>query len=169
MIMLDFLLDYYPPRCILSVLLVFSLNRPDCQGGLDRAGRRCNAPDREPYCLGSMIMSTVTQNTSEVNAEALHRAVTSQSLTNYPTIFQGFIARGIPEDEIMPRENIFTYAAWKALGRQVKKGEHGVKICTFIPMESKEKDPETDEIKVKTSSRPRMTTVFHISQTKGVA
>ena len=113
-------------------------------------------------------METVTQNTSQVNAEALQRAVTSQSVSNYGTIFDGFLARGIPEDEIIPRENVFTYAAWKALGRQVCKGQHGVKICTFIPMETKEKDPETGEVKIKTSSRPRLTTVFHISQTKGV-
>ncbi len=117
-------------------------------------------------------MNTVTQNRTEVNnrqAEALQRAVTNQSLSNYPTIFQGFMARGIPETDILPRENVFTYAAWRALGRQVCKGEHGVRICTFVPMESKEKDPETGEVKVKTSSRPRMTTVFHISQTKEVA
>ena len=117
-------------------------------------------------------MSTVTQNRTEVNdrqAEALHRAVTNQSLSNYPTIFEGFLARGIPEDQILPRENVFTYAAWRALGRQVKKGEHGVRICTFVPMESKDKDPKTGEVKIKTSSRPRMTTVFHVSQTKEVA
>ncbi len=117
-------------------------------------------------------MNTVTENRTEVNnrqAEALSRAINNRSLSNYPTIFEGFLARGIPEDEIRPRENIFTYNAWRALGRQVKKGEHGVKICTFVPMDSKEKDAETGEVKVKTSSRPRMTTVFHVSQTKEVA
>lgn len=116
-------------------------------------------------------METVTQDRPQVNdrhAEALARAVESNSVSNYGTIFEGFLARGIPEDDILPRTNVFTYAAWKALGRQVKKGEHGVKICTFIPMESKEKDPETGEVKIKTSSRPRMTTVFHLSQTKEV-
>ena len=116
-------------------------------------------------------MSTLTANQTEVNdrqAEALHRAVTNRSLSNYPTIYEGFLARGIPEDQILPRENVFTYAAWRALGRQVKKGEHGVKICTFVPMESKEKDLETGEVKIKTTSRPRMTTVFHVSQTKAV-
>ncbi len=117
-------------------------------------------------------MNTVSQNTPEVNdrhAEALQRAVSSQSVSNYGTIFDGFLARGIAEDDILPRTNIFTYAAWRALGRQVCKGEHGVRICTFVPMDSKETDPETGKVKIKTSSRPRMTTVFHISQTKGVA
>ncbi len=116
-------------------------------------------------------MNTVAENQTEVNtrqAEALHRAVTNRSLSNYPTIFEGFMARGIPEDEILPRENVFTFMAWRAVGRTVKKGEHGVKICTFVPMESKEKDLETGEVKIKTTSRPRMTTVFHVSQTKAV-
>ena len=111
-------------------------------------------------------MSNVKENQSKVNAEALHRAVTNQSLSNYPAIYQGFVERGIAESDILPRENVFTYAAWKALGRQVKKGEHGVKICTFVPIESKEKNTDTGEVEVKTSSRPRTTTVFHVSQTR---
>ena len=73
-----------------------------------------------------MSTSTVIQQ------EALTRAVTSQSLTNYVPIIQAFMARGIPESEILPRENVFTYNAWRALGRQVRKGEHGVKILTFL-------------------------------------
>ncbi len=113
-------------------------------------------------------MSTVTQNVSEVNADALQRAVSSQSVSNYPTIFDGFLARGIPEDDILPRENIFTYSAWKALGRQVCKGEHGVRICTFLQVKSEKTDPDTGKVEVKFSSRPKMTTVFHLSQTKGV-
>ncbi len=103
--------------------------------------------------------------TTEIQNEALTRAVTGQSGRNYSAIFRGFTSRGIPEDEINPRENVFTYQAWRALGRQVRKGEHGIKICTFIPMDSKETDPDTGEVKIKTSSRPRTTTVFHVSQT----
>lgn len=116
-------------------------------------------------------MNTVTENQTEVNdrqAEALSRAINNRSLSNYPTIFEGFLARGIPEDDIQPRVNIFTFMAWRAVGRTVKKGEHGVRICTFVPMEKKDKDLETGEVKIKYSSRPRMTTVFHISQTKAV-
>ena len=113
-------------------------------------------------------MISIAENKSKVNErneDALHRALTNESLSNYNTIINGFISRGISEDDIKPRENIFTYAAWKALGRQVKKGEHGIKICTFIPIDSKEKDKKTGEVVFKTSSRPRMTTVFHITQT----
>jgi hypothetical protein len=73
----------------------------------------------------------------ELQQEALGRAVQSQSIMNYPSIFAGFMAKGIPESQILPRENVFTYNAWKALGRQVRKGEHGVKCVTFILCEDK--------------------------------
>lgn len=96
--------------------------------------------------------------------EALTRAVSSQSLSNYVPIFQGFAKMGIPESEIKPRENVFTYDAWKALGRQVRKGEHGVKVLTFIRRVKTNKDTGKDEV----SSMPWSTTVFHISQTDAV-
>jgi len=87
-------------------------------------------------------------------------------MSNYPAIFQGFIARGIPESEIHPRENVFTFEAWKALGRYVRKGEHGVKVVTFIETKSKEVDQDTGEAKI--IRRPWTTTVFHISQTEAM-
>ena len=113
-------------------------------------------------------MIRVAENKSNVNerqAEALSRALTGQSWSNFPAIIQGFMARGIPESEILPRENVFTYQAWKALGRKVRKGEHGVKVVTFIKRDKKVKDTETDEIKIQTYSMPRTVSVFHISQT----
>jgi hypothetical protein len=70
--------------------------------------------------------------TQELQQEAFDRATTGQALTNYPAIFAGFTAKGIPEGEIKPRENVFTFHAWKALGRSVKRGEHGVKVVTFV-------------------------------------
>jgi len=109
--------------------------------------------------------SQVKSKVNERNKAALHRADSGQSLSNYPAIFQGFGKRGIPETEILPRENVFTYAAWKALGRQVRRGEKGIKVVTFVPMKVKDKK---DETKTKTVRRPRNTTVFHISQTKAV-
>jgi hypothetical protein len=96
--------------------------------------------------------------------EALSRAVSGQSLSNFPAIFQGFAAKGIPESEIKPRENVFTFDAWKALGRYVRKGEHGVKVATFVERLSKEIDADTGERKI--IRRPWTTTVFHISQTE---
>src|ERR1700684_3185268 len=99
---------------------------------------------------------------SQSRQEALTRAVSGQSLTNFPAIFQGFAAKGIPESEIKPRENVFTYEAWKALGRQVRRGEHGVKITTFIESKGREIDKDTGERKM--VRRPWTTTVFHVSQ-----
>ena len=96
--------------------------------------------------------------------EALSRAISGQSFTNFPAIFQGFAAKGIPESEIRPRENVFTFDAWKALGRVVRRGEHGVKVVTFIERQSKETDPDTGERKI--IRRPWTTTVFHVSQTE---
>ena len=101
---------------------------------------------------------------TEQRQEALTRAISGQSLSNFPAIFQGFAAKGIPESEINPRENVFTFDAWKALGRYVRKGEHGVKVVTFIETVSKETDPDTGEPKI--IRRPWTTTVFHVSQTE---
>lgn len=96
--------------------------------------------------------------------EALQRATTGQALTNYPAIYQGFMAKGIPEADIKPRENVFTFQAWKALGRYVRKGEHGVRVVTFI--ETTKKVYENGEEKIVSFRRPWTTTVFHISQTE---
>ena len=103
---------------------------------------------------------------SEARQEALSRAISGQSLGNFPAIFAGFAAKGIPESEIKPRENVFTFDAWKALGRYVRKGEHGVKVVTFIEAVSKETDPDTGKRKL--IRRPWTTTVFHVSQTEPV-
>ena len=52
--------------------------------------------------------------------------------------------------DILPRENVFTYHAWRALGRQVRRGEHGVKVTTWIPTERKELDEKTGYERVTT-------------------
>src|ERR1700676_3432529 len=87
--------------------------------------------------------SKAARHTTEARQEALSRAMSGQSCSNFPAIFQGFAAKGIPEAEIKPRENVFTFDAWKALGRYVRKGEHGVKVVTMIERQSKEMDPDT--------------------------
>lgn len=72
------------------------------------------------------------------------------------------MAKGIDAADIEPRVNVFTYHAWLALGRQVRKGEHGVRVTTFIPMTKT--DATTGE-KKPIGRRARGTTVFHVSQT----
>src|SRR6266853_1341187 len=103
---------------------------------------------------------------TEMQAEALDNARNGQSVMNYAAIFEGFMAKGIAETDIKPRENVFTFHAWKALGRSVKKGEHGVKVVTFIECSGSERDPASGEEKAVSYRRPHTTTVFHISQTE---
>ena len=105
---------------------------------------------------------TLHSSKEDARREALVRAVSGQSLSNFPAIFEGFTAKGIPEAEIKPRENVFTFDAWKALGRVVRRGEHGVKVVTFIECTKEDKDSGVKE----SFRRPWRTTVFHISQTE---
>ena len=114
-------------------------------------------------------------STDEIQQEALSRAVGNQSLTNWPTIFAGFMAKGIPEGEIKPRANVFTYHAWRALGRQVRRGEHGVKVTIFVSVQGKDAGEMTGETAEEARAayakaghpcrRPWTATVFHVSQT----
>ena len=86
--------------------------------------------------------------------ESLARATSQSSFANYPAILAGFAAKGI--NDVRPRENVFTFAAWQQLGRIVDKGQTGVKITTWVQMN---KDGEN-------FARPKTVAVFHISQTK---
>ena len=119
-------------------------------------------------------MLSVRPSREEMQQEALTRAASGQSLTNWPAIIAGFLAKGIPESDIRPRENVFTYHAWRALGRQVRRGEHGVKVMTYVSVEGKEnKDGiATEDVdgteKRRGYRRPWMATVFHVSQTDPV-
>jgi hypothetical protein len=112
---------------------------------------------------GNLARPSVAPKVEQV--EALSRAVNGLSLGNYPAIFAGFAAKGIPESEVRPRENVFTYQAWRALGRQVRRGEHGVKVVTFI--EYSKEDKATGE--KQSFRRPWTTTVFHVSQTDSIS
>ena len=107
----------------------------------------------------------------QIAQEALDRALSGVVLSNYPAIIEGFTRKGIPESEILPRENVFTYHAWRALGRQVRRGEHGVKVVTVITTERKtgEIDAVTGTAKIEYDRRPWTATVFHISQTDPVS
>ena len=103
-------------------------------------------------------------NSASIASEALARARGNQATSNYSAIYSGFAAKGIPESDILPRENVLTFWAWKALGRRVIKGEHGVRVTTWIPIKER-RDPTTGEITSKAGRRPKTATVFHISQT----
>jgi len=80
------------------------------------------------------------------NAAALRRAREGMSPENDARVISGMIAAGYDPSEIDPRTNCFTYPAWQALGRQVLKGETGVKIPVG----------------------KRLASIFHISQTSAI-
>jgi hypothetical protein len=40
---------------------------------------------------------------------------------------------------------VFTYHAWRALGRQVRRGEHGVKVVTFVTVADKDSEEHAQE------------------------
>lgn len=112
---------------------------------------------------------------AELRAESLSRAVGGFSMSNYGLIFDGFTAKGIPMEDIEPRVNVFTYNAWRALGRQVRKGEKGVKVYSWIPAgpgKGEDVGASRGDEKGEKSKRDGMwcvgATVFHISQTDPV-
>ena len=114
----------------------------------------------------------------QMQQEALDRALGGQTMSNWPAIFAGFMAKGIPENEIRPRENVLTYHAWRAIGRQVRRGEHGVKVCTFVTVQSAASKEDVDGVATNDVNgsntrkrgyrRPWTATVFHVSQTDPV-
>ena len=100
---------------------------------------------------------------NEVAADALRRAQEEKSFANYATIYHGFMEKGITLDQIIPRVNVLTYAAWIAKGRQVLRGQSGVKVSTWIPIFE-----VRNGVKTKVGQRPSTTTVFHESQTSAI-
>jgi antirestriction protein ArdC len=111
--------------------------------------------------LSSWLVVSYTTNATFLTGRA-----TANPIANYAAIFHGFTATGISEADIRPRENVLTFNAWKALGRSVKKSEHGVKVVTFIDRTVTERDPSSGEERETSYRQPHTTTVFHISQTE---
>jgi hypothetical protein len=97
---------------------------------------------------------------SELASNALTRARSSQATSNYAALFDGFLSMGIPADAIQPRVNVLSFHAWRAVGRTVRRGEHGVKLVTWIDA----KQADTGESR----KLARSVTVFHISQTDAI-
>ena len=106
--------------------------------------------------------------THELRQEALGRAMHGSTASNYPAIFAGLLAKGIAESEIKPRENVFTFEAWRALGRHVKRGEHGVHVCTWMPVRAIVDEPTGETVRP-AGRRPKTAVVFHVSQTEADA
>jgi hypothetical protein len=111
---------------------------------------------------------------AESAADALARIQASENEANYPAVISAFVARGIPAEQVLPRENVFTYRAWQAKGRQVKRGEKSVKIDVWIEYDKKGEKGENGAPATGPDGRPergrarRSVAVFHISQTEPI-
>lgn len=62
--------------------------------------------------------------------------------------------------DCVPYVTVLTYQRWKALGYQVKKGEHGIKLLTYKTYEVEE------DSEIVTRKRPWKSTVFCKCQVK---
>jgi antirestriction protein ArdC len=103
--------------------------------------------------------------------ESLLNAISQDSTMNYAAIIEGFMDKGIAINQIIPRQNVFTFNAWKALGRVVRKGEKGVEIVTFVKCKGKSRSGELAAADGETNAgnvRPVRTHVFHVSQTEPI-
>jgi antirestriction protein ArdC len=120
-----------------------------------------NSQDKFGPAQSTKKEGVMTVSQASAAMTALENAVTRNGTMNYQAIFEGFLNIGIDAADIQPRVNIFTFKAWIALGRVVRKGESGVCVVVLIPYHEIDKD--SGELKRKT--RAKNTTVFHISQT----
>ena len=104
-------------------------------------------------------------------AAALNRATNGQSMANYTTIFHGFMAMGIDEADIRPRENVFTWGAWKAKGRQPKYGErkNAVTVHTRRPLFGKIEQRDGSKKNGMIGTAATTAKVYHESQTEPIA
>ena len=93
--------------------------------------------------------------------DALRRAIEQKPGPNDVLAENAFEARGIVKPQA--RVNIFTFAAWKALGRSVKKGEKSVHVDTWISKKKTNEDTGEEET---TGMRPGKAYLFHVSQTQ---
>lgn len=92
------------------------------------------------------------------DAEALQRAQSGRVCQNDVLCIHWATDRGYSDPQ--PRVNMLTYNAWRAAGRQVRKGEKGCKLAVFGS------STRTDENgKKETVRRMFSATVFHIEQT----
>lgn len=104
-------------------------------------------------------------------AAALNRAVSGESLLNYATIYDGFMRQGIGEDEIRPRENVFTWGAWKAKGRQPRREErpNAVEVLTYITAWGNVEQADGTMRRCPVGKRATTAKVYHVSQTEPIA
>jgi hypothetical protein len=96
-------------------------------------------------------------------AEALRRASNPQSATNIAKVYNAAKAAGI--DSATPGIDVLTFAAWKAKGRCVMKGQKALCfVTTFFDRTVTDKASGTQ----KTVKMAHEAAVFHVSQTQSL-
>lgn len=98
-----------------------------------------------------------TAERAALQTAALERAREGKTCANDLFLVAAYAARCI---DAHPRVDVFTYNAWRALHRHVRKGEHGIRITTYTHTEALRPDGTADE-----QSFPVSAVVFHASQT----
>jgi hypothetical protein len=101
--------------------------------------------------------------------EALQAIQNNPSMANFGQVIEAFAARGFDPCDIDPKVNVLTYAAWTALGRQVRRGEKSVKVTTWHPIEDRNAAPAAPGARPSVKMRPVTACLFHISQTDAIA
>ena len=113
------------------------------------------------------MISTKQSKREALDREALERGSRCQPNSNDAQVYLQFGARGIAPHDIEtcgPHQNVRTYRAWRALGRQVRKGEKSVRLTVWITDGEDKVDAVTGKV-VKARTFPRPACVFHVSQT----
>ena len=98
-----------------------------------------------------------TAERAAMQAAALERAQDGKMCANDLFVVAAYAAKGI---DAHPRVDVFTYNAWRALHRHVRRGEHGIRITTYAHIETPNLDGTTEE-----QVFPVSAVVFHLSQT----
>ncbi|MGL6124262.1 MAG: class I SAM-dependent methyltransferase [Shewanella sp.] len=89
--------------------------------------------------------------------------IQSGSSKNDEITITWFAAHGITAT---PRVDVFKFSAWKALGRQVCKDEHGCRLTVYVDFNGKKESG--DEEPSTFGKKRKGVSVFHISQTEPI-
>ena len=65
------------------------------------------------------------------------RSFQGYSVANAAAVVHGLAARGC---HCEPYADVFTFARWRAQGRTVRKGQHGIRLPVIVHGESTDKD-----------------------------
>ena len=116
-------------------------------------------------------MVTNRKTRDELDRESLDRGSRRAPNSNDTVVMLTLESRGISTDDVHtfgPDQNVRTYRAWRALGRQVRKGEKSVRLTCWRPVGDETKIDPTTGKKQAVKCCPVTACVFHVSQTDAI-